>query len=297
MTTRRELLRNTALFSGAALLGSQILPSVSAQSEDPFEAPDNPIYAVILGWKIGPQIYSFNRFPFDEAIQKVRACDVASFELYSGQKLSKKIDVRVGPDLLKPANKDAFKRFRELLAENECVPHAMGVCPGNREHFEFAATVGISVLNCEPGFDKLAEVNKLAEEYRISVGLHNHPKPSIYWDPQIVLDHLKDCSTRIGACCDTGHWYRSGLDPLECVQKFKGRIVSFHIKDLNEQKRDIPLGKGVCKIAEILQECAVQRVNAPFSIEYESDWDNNQPLVAEGVRFFRQTAKKIVQDS
>jgi sugar phosphate isomerase/epimerase len=294
MTTRRELLRNTALFSGAALLGSQLLPSVSAQSEE--SANQDPIYAAILGWKIGPQIYSFNRFPFDEAIRKVRACGVASFELFSGQKLSKEIDVRVGPDLLKPANKDAFKRFRELFAENECVPHAMGVCPGNREHFEFAATVGISVLNCEPQFDKLPEINKFAEEYRITVGLHNHPKPSIYWDPQIVLDHLKDCGSRIGACCDTGHWYRSGLDPLECVQKFKGRIVSFHIKDLNEQKRDIPLGKGVCKIAEILKECAEQRVHAPFSIEYESDWNNNQPLVAEGIRFFRQTAKKIVQE-
>jgi sugar phosphate isomerase/epimerase len=288
------MLRNTAMLSGAALLGSQMLTSAPAQEENPNQ---NQIYAVILGWKIGPQIYSFNRFPFDEAIKKVQACGVASFELFSGQKLSKDSNVKIGPDLLKPENKDAFKKFRELLAENECVPHAMGVCPGNREHFDFAAAVGISVLNCEPGFDQLANVNKLAEEYRINVGLHNHPKSSIYWDPQIVLDHLKDCSTRLGACCDTGHWYRSGLDPLECVRKFKGRIVSFHIKDLNEQKRDVPLGQGVCKIGDILKECAAQQVNAPFSIEYESDWDNNQPFVAEGVRFFRKTAKTIVQES
>ncbi|MDR3199402.1 MAG: sugar phosphate isomerase/epimerase [Planctomycetaceae bacterium] len=294
MTTRREILHNTVLFGTTVLFGSQLLTPASAQEEPNSQ---NKTYADILGWKIGPQIYSFNRFPFDEAVKKVRACGVAGFELFSGQKLSKEIDVKVGPDLLKPENKNAFKQFRELLAENECVPHAMGVCPGNREHFEFAAAAGISVLNCEPAFNQLAEINKLAEEYRISVGLHNHPKPSIYWDPQTVLDQLKDCSTRIGACCDTGHWYRSGLDPLECVKKFKGRIVSFHIKDLNEDKRDIPLGKGVCKIGDILKECAAQRVNAPFSIEYESDWDNNQPLVAEGIRFFRQTAKNIVLES
>jgi sugar phosphate isomerase/epimerase len=289
-TTRREMICTAALLGGTALVGSQFTSFASAQDVTANDAN----YAIQLGWKIGPQIYSFNRFPFDEAIKLVKKCNVSSFELFSGQKLSKDINVSVGPDLLKPENKDAFKRFRELLAESGAVPHSMGVCPANRAHFDFAAELRMPNLNCEPGFNSIPEVDKLANEYGIKVGFHNHPKSSIYWDPQIVLDHIKDASPMLGSCADTGHWLRSGLDPVECVKKLKGHIFAFHIKDLDENKRDVPLGKGACKIAEILKECAAQKVTGPFSIEYESDWDNNQPLVAEGIAFFRATAKAIV---
>lgn len=292
MTTRRDMLRTTALLGGAALLGSQLPQSVSAQERPNREQFRNRIYATMLGWKIGPQIYSFNRFPFDVAIKKVRETGSNSFELFSGQKLTADSEDRVGPGM----SKDAFKKFRELCAENMCTPHSMGVTGYDRNHFEFAASIGISVLNVEPGFDKIEGVNKLAEEYKINVGLHNHPKSSIYWDPEIVLEQLKNCGSRVGACCDTGHWLRSGLDPVECIKKLKGKIVSFHIKDLKSETehRDVPLGQGACKIAEILKEVADQKMQGPFSIEYESDWDNNVQQVADGIKFFNETAKDIV---
>jgi sugar phosphate isomerase/epimerase len=146
----------------------------------------------------------------------------------------------------------------------------------------------------------LANVSKLAEEYKINVGLHNHPKDSIYWNPDIVLKHLQDLSPRVGADCDTGHWLRSGLNPLECVKKLKGRIVGFHIKDLKRNENggffDVPLGQGDVGIADVLKEVAAQNIKGPlpFSIEYEADWDNNQPKVAECVKFFDATAKAIV---
>ena len=290
MLSRRNMFKaGLAGFAAAALSGKAY-----AQEEPKCCKKErrNLIYADILGWKIGPQIYSFNHFPFDEAIQLVAKCGVRSFELFSGQPLSKDSDDRVGPGM----SKDGFKKFRELLAEYQVVPHAMGVCAADRAHFEFAVKCGFSNINVEPDFDSLPEVDKLAQEYKINVGLHNHPKDSRYWDPNTVLEHIADLSTRIGACCDTGHWYRSGLDPLECVKKFGNRISAFHIKDLTTEKADIPLGKGVCKIADILAVCAEQNIRAPFSIEYESDWDNNQPLVAEGIDFFLETAKKLVED-
>ncbi len=293
MTTRRDMLRSAALLGGAALIGTRLESRATAQ--EPAEAalcPDLP-YSRMLGWSIGPQIYSFNRFPFDVAVKMVKQTGSMSFELFSGQKLTQDGEEKVGPGM----SKEAFKRFRELCTENGCVPHSMGVTGYDRAHFDFAASIGIQTLNVEPGFDKIPGINKLAEEYKIAVGLHNHPKPSIYWDPEIVLKQLADSGPWVGACCDTGHWVRSGLDPLECVKKFKGRITSFHIKDLNDQKRDVPLGQGVCKIAEILQECSDQKVRGTFSIEYESDWDKNMPLVAECVKFFNATAKKIVLEA
>jgi sugar phosphate isomerase/epimerase len=286
---RREMLRNATLLGGASVLG--VFSGVPLL----FAADDKPAKDVVaeLGWQIGPQIYSFNKFPFDEAIKKVKATGSTSFELYSGQQISKDRRVSVGPGL----KGDDFKIFQDLIKETGCKPHAMGVCPADRAHFEFAVKIGISVLNVEPAFNKIAEVNKLAEEYKIKVGLHNHPKPSIYWDPEIVLAQLKDSGNWLGACCDTGHWLRSGLDPLESVKKFKGRIMSFHIKDLVKKNNNftfVPLGKGDCKITEILQEVAAQKVKAPFSIEYEAEWYNNVQPITESVTFFRETANNLI---
>jgi sugar phosphate isomerase/epimerase len=284
------MLRNTAI------LGS--ISALSFLCENPFVfAAENKAVqndaVTKLGWQIGPQIYSFNRFPFDIAIKKVKETGSTSFELYSGQRLSQDKNVKVGPDL----KGGDFKFFQDLLEETGCKPHAMGVCPADRKHFEFAVKIGIGVLNLEPAFNKIPEVNKLAEEYKIKVGLHNHPKASIYWDPDIVLNQLKESGDQIGACCDTGHWLRSGLDPLECVKKFKGRIVSFHIKDLAKEGNNfkfVPLGKGDCKITEILKEIASEKVKCPFSVEYEAEWDNNVKPVTECVKFFRETAEKII---
>ena len=105
--------------------------------------------------------------------------------------------------------------------------------------------MGIKTLVSEPAEDAFDTLDKLCEEYGINVAIHNHPKPSIYWDPDTVLKVCKGRSKRIGACADTGHWARSGFDPIECIKKLEGRIISFHLKDLNKKAadaHDVPWG-------------------------------------------------------
>jgi sugar phosphate isomerase/epimerase len=80
----------------------------------------------------------------------------------------------------------------------------------------------------------------------------------------------------------------------------KGRITGFHIKDLkrsgNNFDADCILGQGDVGITEILKEVATHAFDfkVPFSIEFEADWRNNQPKVAECVKFFDATARGIV---
>ena len=291
MITRREMLRGSLALSGAALFAPHLFSAVPI--------PENRQYTEQLGWTIGPQIYSFNRFPFDEALKMIVACGTPHFEVFVGQKVSKDINVAVGPDLLKPENSEVLKKVKDLLAETGCIMHAVGVCGSSRPFFDFAAEFKIPLLNTEPNARELENVNKLADEYKINVGLHNHPKPSYYWDPDVVLGHLKDLGPRMGANCDTGHWLRSGLNPLECIKKLKGRITGFHIKDLKKREdgnfdADAPFGQGVVGIAEIMKEVATHSIKVPFSIEYEAAWDSNQPKVAECIRFFDATAREIV---
>jgi sugar phosphate isomerase/epimerase len=286
MTTRRNLFRSAVLLGGTALFRSS---QIFSQKPKPV-TDSNQIYSTMLGWQIGPHCYSFRLFPFTEAIKKCVLVGAKSFEISSGQKLVANRDVKTNLNM----SRDDFKLFQKIIADNGCVPQVMGICPAERKHFDFAAELGVSTLNTEAPFERLEEINQFADEYKINVALHNHPKPSIYWNPDIILARLKNCGSRVGACCDTGHWVRSGLNPVECIKKLGNRIFSFHIKDIDEKHIDVPLGRGIGQIADILKTTASQHVRAVFSVEYESSWENNVPQIAEGIRFFHQTSKEII---
>ena len=68
-------------------------------------------------------------------------------------------------------------------------------------------------------------VDRLCEEYKITLALTNHPKPAPYWNPDAVLNACKGRSKRIGASGDIGHWMREGLNPLECVKTLEQRLL------------------------------------------------------------------------
>jgi sugar phosphate isomerase/epimerase len=139
-------------------------------------------------------------------------------------------------------------------------------------------------------------MDRLTQEYGINLAIHNHPKPSRYWDPEIVLKAVEGCNPRVGACADTGHWLRSGLNPVECLKKLEGRIISLHFKDLNKAQRDahdVIWGTGVANVKAMLEELHRQRFAGVFSIEYEHNWENSMPEIAESIKFFRQTAKAL----
>ena len=87
-------------------------------------------------------------------------------------------------------------------------------------------------------------------------------------------------SHRIGACCDTGHWPRSALYAIECLRILKGRIISFHFKDVNEYgmgAHDVPWGTGINDVKGMLTEVHRQGVKAVFSVEYEYYSENLLP--------------------
>ena len=173
----------------------------------------------------------------------------------------------------------------------------MGVGPYDKEAFDFAKDMGIETLVSEPKFDAFDAIDKLCEEYKINVALHDHPKPSPYWNPDTVLKVTKNHSKRIGACCDTGYWMRSDLNPVECLRKLEGRIISFHLKDLNEfgpKAHDVPWGTGRGDIKGILAEVKRQGIKPVFSMEYEYRF--TMPELAECVAYFDKVAAELSKE-
>jgi len=253
-----------------------------------------------LGWRVAVQAYSFNRFTFFEAVDKAASVGIKYIELYPGQTISKdikaKTDVNMTPEVMEQVQKKLRDAGVKAVAFG--VTGVSGKEQDARKVFDFARKMGIEVIVTEAAPDAFKTLDKLTEEYGIRVALHNHPKPSYYWDADTVLKGVEGCSKRIGACADTGHWRRSGLVPLDCVKKLKGRIVSFHFKDLVDEGKgwhDVPWGTGKGDVKGILTELKDQGFKGIFSIEYEYNWDNSVPDIAKCVEFFDKTAAELAK--
>jgi sugar phosphate isomerase/epimerase len=253
-------------------------------------------------WKLGMQAYSFNRFTFFEAVDKTKALGMEYIEVYPGQTLSKENpDIKTDHNMSAQARKLMLQKLRDtgVTLTNYGVvglPNNEAEC---RKVFDFAKEMGIKTIVSEPPEDAFDLIDKLCKEYQISVALHNHPKPSHYWDPDTVLRVCKGRSHWIGSCSDTGHWTRSGIDPLEAIKKLgaEKRIISLHFKDLNvfgvHSAHDVPWGTGISQPKAILEELARQGFKGSFSIEYEHNWLNSMPEIKKCVEFFRKTAADL----
>jgi len=285
MNNRRDLFKLAAL--GGLALGTGNL--VLAQGAGTQTAP----WAELMGWRFGCQLYSFNKFTFREAVEKAAQTGGRYCEIFLGQRIddSKNTGQAVG-------DKSLRKLMKTILADYGIIPLSVGVCGSDRAVFDFAAEMGLYAISSEPAFDQLPAINKLTEEYKINIALHNHPKPSPYWDYKTVLEQIKDCGPRIGACADTGHWMRSNINPVEAIKALKGRIIQFHFKDLNQYGggHDLPWGTGEADVPAILAELADQRFNGPFFAEYEHNWDNNTPDIAQGIAFVNEVARKMITE-
>lgn len=246
----------------------------------------------VSGWAIGCQAYSFNRYSFFEACEKTKECGGRVIEVFPGQKVS--------PDDARPFNHDAPQEVCDKAQKKaeECGLKmvAYGVVglgkdeAANRKVFEFCKKMGILVVVSEPPEETLPAVAKMAQEYGIPVALHNHPKPSRYWDPKHVLESVKDLGPWIGSCSDTGHWMRSEVNPLEALKMLEGHIVSMHIKDLNEtgpKAHDVPFGTGKADMPAILAELRRQKFVGPMSIEYEYNWTSSVPEITQCIAFMK----------
>jgi sugar phosphate isomerase/epimerase/type 1 glutamine amidotransferase len=252
-------------------------------------------------WRLGIQAWTFHKYTLYEAIDKARELDLKLIELFPGQALSpEEPEVRFSHH----STPELREKVRQKLHQARLAPICYGVIgagdatpEGLEKIGQFAQEMGIQVVTIEPEPKKeiFQAMDKVAQKYEIQFAVHNHPEPSTYWNPDKVLEMVEGCSPRIGACADTGHWVRSGLNPLECLKKLEGRIISLHFKDLNEAKReahDTVWGTGVGDAPAMLAELDRQGFSGVFSIEYEHNWESSMPEIAQCIEFFkRQTAR------
>jgi len=253
-------------------------------------------------WRLGVQAYTFRLFSFYEAVDKAKALGLKFIEAYPGQKLSPdQPDAKFGHESMSAEQQASTKKKLNdagVKLVNYGVVRIANDEAAARKLFDFCKAMGIETITAEPDTDAFDLLDKLTAEYKINIAIHNHPKPSHYWSPQTVLDAVKGHNERIGACADTGHWPRSGLNPTESLKKLSGRIISLHFKDLDKQNgsgHDMPWGTGSSDAKAMLTELHRQGFSGVFSIEYEYNWENSMPEIAECIKYFKQVAKELGQ--
>ena len=255
-----------------------------------------------LGWRLGLQCWTMKEKTFFETLDACKQMGLRYVEAYPGQRVCAEMG---GAKFTPSLSADQRAQIKAKLKETGITLVNYGVTglgknkDDARKVFEFAKDMGIETICSEPPQEMMPIIDELAKEFAINVAIHNHPTPSRYWNPQTVLAAIKDVSTRIGACADTGHWMRSGVKPMDALNMLKGRIVTFHLKDLNkfgtkQGAHDVPWGTGVLGMKEFLQAVADQEIRAVFSIEYEHNWGKSVPEIRQCIAAFDQYAAEIL---
>ncbi len=252
-----------------------------------------------LGWHLALQAWTYNDLTTFETIDKAKAFGVRYIELFPGQKLRPDSDVKTDQNLPADERDRLIAKLKE--AGVKAVAYGviqMGVDEANdRKIFEFAKALGMEEIDTEAFQEQLERLEKLAKQYDINVALHNHAKPSRYWDPQIAYAAVKALGPKMGLCADTGHWMRSGIEPVDALRKYGARVLSLHFKDLNEfgqaGAQDVPWGTGAGKVKEVLAVLKEIKFKGTIAIEYEHKTGKLDADVAECVASFDKMAAEL----
>ena len=289
---RRHFLR-TAAALGTAVAASDVTARWAVAESVRTSTPS----AEKLGWYLSCSLYTFRSVTCYEALDKIAALGIRGIEPAFFLALSKDHpDAKTNESL--PA--DLRQQLRKTLKDRGMrMVNFYGNVAGNQEEnrkiFEFAKEMQVNTIVAEPPAEAFDGIEKLCEEFQVNLAIHNHPKAPDYqnWDPDNVAKLCEGRSKRIGACCDTGHWVRSGLDPVECLKKMAGRIVTVHLKDVveagNPAARDAVLGTGKANFGSVLGELRRQGFRGAMSIEYEHESPQLMEDVAQCVAFVEQT--------
>lgn len=283
------------IFGFAVLVMSQEYRNKTAESEKETGVIGPKYESVrIKKFPFAVQCWTFREFSFFEALQKIKDLGIEHVQAYGGQILEKD---NPGVKFDHNLSDEQIERVKMKLEKMGLSVISYGVVNfDNNEKamqkiFEFAKKMGIQTIATEPRYDDYSLIEKMAKKHRINIAIHNHPIPSKYARPETVIYRIDGLDSRIGACADSGHWMRSGVNPLEALRALKGRIKDVHLKDLNEFGRkeayDVPFGQGKANIHDILAELTLQDYAGYLTIEYEREEEkkNPSPSIRKGLEY------------
>lgn len=166
----------------------------------------------------------------------------------------------------------------------------------NRKRFDFAKAAGLKhmSINFNPdSFDQAHPiVQKLAEEYDIRCGIHNHGGYHWLGSDQALRYVFSKVGDRIGVCMDTAWALSARQDPVKWVHAFKDRLFAVHMKDFvfespTGKHQDVVVGTGNLDLPALAKACEDVGFDGQAILEYEGDVDNPIPSLTRCVEAIR----------
>ncbi|MFA6286781.1 MAG: sugar phosphate isomerase/epimerase [Opitutaceae bacterium] len=272
-------------FSKTSFIFAALLALAGCQSVQP-PAAESPL-------RLGLQAWTCRSLTFTETLKTANRLGIHYLQAYPGQKL--------GGDLAGNFHHtmDAATQAKvlALLTSEDVKLISYGVVGARdaaewRQIFVFAQAMGMDSIATEPKQETLAAIDPLSREFGIAISLHNHPTPSIYANLDTALAAIKPFGPNVGLCADTGHWVRSGYDPVKNLHRAEGHIVSVHFKDLNEVNvkgaHDVPWGTGASNAAGQLAELRRQHFTGVVLVEFEYNTADLEKNVGRCVEYFNR---------
>ena len=297
--SRREFLARTMISGVGATLAATPL-SWAAAPKARVQKTGTP-HAAKLGWRLSSSIYTFRDRTFYEALPVVAGLGIRCVEPAFFLPLSKESPDLKTSESLAPDKRREMKQHLQDLGLT--MPNYYAPIEGDknayRKVFDFAKEMGVETLVAEPPAEAFEALDALCAEYKMRLAVHNHPEGSgsHYWNPDTLVKACQGRSPRIGACPDTGHWVRSGLDTLASLRKYQNRIVTLHLKDAEtsgkRDTRDVPLGTGQGNYTALLKQLADWKWRGVMTIEYEHQSPYLVADVTECVKFVESFAATV----
>ncbi len=240
------------------------------------------IDSVVRGVQIGAQSYSFRDRPLDAAIKAYQEVGLGEAELTQGH-LEPGED-KVGREALRewrlntPLSffhdvRTKFDQARvQIYAYNYSFRHDMTEAE-MRRGFEMARAMGVKYITASSNVSLAPGIDKLASEFRITVGFHGHDDtsdPDEFSTAETFERAMHGASRYIGVNLDIGHFTAANGDAVAFIKQYHDRIVTLHIKDRKKNHGDnLPFGQGDTPIVAVLQLLRDNRWRIPANIEYE----------------------------
>ena len=141
-------------------------------------------------------------------------------------------------------------------------------------------------MGMEGGAANLASIlNTLGEKCK-KVGLkllyHNHDfEFKKQEDGSTVIDYLlQNCDTKyVNFQMDLFWVTKAGADPIAYFEKYPGRFMLWHVKDMDDQGRFAPVGKGSIDFGRILAQKKASGMKY-YYVEQDKTFDGLKPLDA-----------------
>lgn len=228
------------------------------------------IYAHDL--KVGMQTWTLRNLSFEQAMEFCAKHGIKYVQLTASH-----LGLNAGPE--------EWARRKAFMENLGLIPYTVGVAPTsinkeeNRKLFECAKFFGMKMVVVEPkDFKILDHLEEFAREYDIRVVIHNHDIKSLYGNPRVVHNLIKDRDHRIGVCMDAGWITTTRFDPTQVFNDYGGRVYDIHLKDKlvrstdqGDRWNDTFLGEGDGNLGKLLETIQAAHWDGVIAIETDNN--------------------------